>query len=291
MSSQTYLVNVAVILAVMAAVAVVEAAVPFFARPAAPSRRRRANLAMTLQTLLFAFVLTAAVTAAAAALPLASPGLMAVTGVPPVAQFVLGIVALDCAYGYLAHRTMHAWPRLWSFHRVHHSDPFVDVTTSFRTHPVEIAWRHLWLFAAVWLLGVPAAAVAAFRSLSAVNGILEHANIRVPPTLDTALSWLWVTPRMHKIHHSRDAAETDTNYGNLLTMHDRVFGTFVPTRRASSVTYGLDEVAAAEHLSFAALLALPWRSRSALDREAGRPVYSPTAEHRRVSAHGVEVRR
>ena len=125
-------------------------------------------------------------------------------------------------------------PALWRFHRVHHSDPFVDVTTSFRTHPVEIAWRHLWLFVTVWILGVPAAAVVVFRVLSAVNGIFEHANIRVRPAVDTALSWVWVTPQMHKVHHSRDQAETDTNYGNLLALPDRLFGTFVPTKRALS---------------------------------------------------------
>jgi sterol desaturase/sphingolipid hydroxylase (fatty acid hydroxylase superfamily) len=67
---------------------------------------------------------------------------MAVAGLPATAQFVLGIIALDFAYGYVAHRTMHASPALWKFHRVHHSDAFVDVTTSYRTHPVEIAWRH-----------------------------------------------------------------------------------------------------------------------------------------------------
>jgi sterol desaturase/sphingolipid hydroxylase (fatty acid hydroxylase superfamily) len=71
----------------------------------------------------------------------------------------------------------------------------------------------------------------AFRLLSALNGIFEHANIRVRPAVDTALSWVWVTPQMHKVHHSRDQAETDTNYGNLLALPDRLFGTFVPTKR------------------------------------------------------------
>ena len=266
MNASDYLTTVAFVLSVMAAVAVIEVAIPLFVRPATPSRRRRANLAMTLQALLFAFVLTAA----AAVLPFASPGLMASIALPATAQLVLGIVALDFAYGYLAHRTMHMAPVLWRFHRVHHSDPFVDVTTSFRTHPVEIAWRHLWLLATVWILGVPALAVVTFRMLSAVNGIFEHANIRVRPAVDTALSWVWVTPQMHKVHHSRDQAETDTNYGNLLALPDRLFGTFVPTTRALSVKYGLDDVDPAENPSFAALLAMPWRSRNGGDPAPGR---------------------
>jgi sterol desaturase/sphingolipid hydroxylase (fatty acid hydroxylase superfamily) len=214
---------------------------------------------MTALVLAFAFALTSAVTIAAATLPAVSPSLMGAAGVPGWAQLVMGVVALDFAYGYVAHRTMHASPTLWRYHRVHHSDAFVDTTTGLRTHPVEVAWRHAWLFATVWVLGVPAPAVAAFRLLSAVNGVFEHANIRVPRSLDAAIARVWVTPNMHKVHHSRDQRETDSNYGNLLTMHDRLLGTFLPSTRAVSVEYGLDDVAPGEIRSFGALLAMPWR--------------------------------
>ena len=259
MSAHEYFRSVAVVLSVMGAMAILEAVVPLFARPTALPGRRKANLAMTVQALLFAFVLTSGVTLAAVYVPLGSPALMDVVGLPAVLQFVVGIVAVDLAYGYVAHRTMHASPRLWRYHRVHHSDPFVDVTTSYRTHPVEIAWRHLWLFGAAWTLGVPASALVMFRVLSAVNGILEHANIRMRPALDAVLSGVWVTPNMHKIHHSRLQPETDSNYGNLLTLHDRLFGTFLPTERASSVRYGLNDVDPANIQSVGALLAMPWR--------------------------------
>jgi sterol desaturase/sphingolipid hydroxylase (fatty acid hydroxylase superfamily) len=268
MSAQEYLGSVAVILSVMAGVALLEAAIPLFARPTVLPGRQQANLAMTVQTLLFAFLLTSAVGLAAVYVPLGSPALMAAAGLPAAAQLVFGVVALDFAYGYVAHWAMHASPALWKYHRVHHSDPFVDVTTSYRTHPVENAWRHLWLFVTVWALGVPAAAVVSFRVLSAVNGILEHANIRMRPALDAALARLWVTPNMHKVHHSRDQVETDTNYGNLFTLPDRLFGTFSPTERASSVEYGLDGVDAAEIRSVGALLAMPWRSGIGRRREA-----------------------
>ena len=261
MNAQQYVGNVVLVLSVMGAAALLEAAIPLFARPSRSPGRQRANLAMTGQTLVVAFVLSSAAGVAAVNLPIAAPGLMAAVGVPFVAQVAIGVVALDFAFGYAAHRSMHAVPALWKFHRVHHSDPFVDVTTSFRTHPVETAWRHLWLFAMVWALGVPAAALIAFRVLSAVNAIFEHANIRVRPRLDAAVSLLWVTPNMHKVHHSRERAETDSNYGNLFTLHDRVFGTFVPSTRAFAVQYGLDDVEPTEIRSFAALLAMPWRSR------------------------------
>ena len=268
MSPQDFLSTASVVLAVMGVAAAIELAVPLYAGSSAHGPRRRTNLAMTMQTLLFAYVLTSVVALAAVAAPVASPGLMAAAGLPAPAQFFAGIVALDFAFGYVAHRSMHAWPALWKYHRVHHSDEFVDVTTSYRTHPVESVWRHVWLFATVWVLGVPATAVVAYRVLSGVNGILEHANIRVSPVLDAALARVWVTPNMHKVHHSRDQKETDSNYGNLFTLHDRLLGTFTPTERAFSVEYGLDGVEPAEIRSFGALLAMPWRPATRRRRES-----------------------
>ena len=268
MDALEYARSVVVVIAVMAVAAMVEAVLPLIPRPKTLPGRRRVNLMMTVQTLLFAFLLTSAVGVAAVYLPLASPGPMAALGLSPFVQLMLGVFAVDFAYGYVAHRSMHAWPALWKYHRVHHSDAFVDVTTSYRTHPVEIAWRHLWMLVAVWGLGVPASAVVIFRVLSAVNGILEHANIRVRPALDAALSLIWVTPNMHKVHHSRDQVETDSNYGNIFALHDRVLGTFVPTERAFSVRYGLDDVDPRETRTFAALMTMPWRKRLRHERVA-----------------------
>jgi sterol desaturase/sphingolipid hydroxylase (fatty acid hydroxylase superfamily) len=271
MNAQQYGTSVGLVLVAMAAVALLEAAIPLFARPKVLPGRQRVNLSMTAQALLFAFVVNSAVGVAAVYLRLVSPSLMAKLELPAVAQFVVGIVTADFAYGYAAHWALHASPALWRYHRVHHSDAFVDVTTSYRTHPVEIAWRHLWLFAMVWTLGIPVAAVAVFRLLSALNGILEHANIRVRPTFDAAVSHVWVTPNMHKVHHSREQAETNSNYGNLFALHDRLFGTFVPTVRAFAVRYGLDDIDPGEVRSFGALLALPWRWRT----DGAAPTHAP----------------
>ena len=105
----------------------------------------------------------------------------------------------------------------------------------------ESVWRFLFMMVPVWLLSLPAEALVVYRLLSALNGLLEHANIRIRSSFDTALSCVWVTPNMHKIHHSRDRMETNSNYGNLLSLHDRIFRTFIPTDRAPSVVYGLDD--------------------------------------------------
>jgi sterol desaturase/sphingolipid hydroxylase (fatty acid hydroxylase superfamily) len=190
--------------------------------------------------------------------PESGPHLFARAGLPVAAQAVAGIFVLDFAYGYLAHRLMHASPLLWRFHRVHHSDAFVDVTTSYRTHPVEGVWRYLFMLGPIWLLGIPAAAVAVYRALSIVNGILEHTNVRMPVRLDSRLTAAWVTPNMHKVHHSIDPRETDSNYGNIFSLHDRILGTFTTSERAVEVVYGLGDDEAARATAFG-LLAMPLR--------------------------------
>src|SRR2546421_6714109 len=87
-------------------------------------------------------------------------------------DIVVGVIALDLSVGYLSHRTMHMWPAMWRFHQIHHSDPFVDVTTTYRTHPTETAWRFLFAIVPVWVLGLPAQAVLVQRLLQATT--IEH---------------------------------------------------------------------------------------------------------------------
>jgi sterol desaturase/sphingolipid hydroxylase (fatty acid hydroxylase superfamily) len=148
----------------------------------------------------------------------------------------------------------------WRFHQIHHSDPFVDVTTTYRTHPVETVWRFLFAIVPIWLLGIPAQAVVIQRLLQASNGILEHANVRLWAPLDRWLSLVWVTPNVHKIHHSRAIEETNSNYANLVTIYDRLLGTFTPAERANHVVYGLDDVDPASTASFPALLTMPFHA-------------------------------
>ncbi len=170
-------------------------------------------------------------------------------------NFIAGVLVLDFS-AYAVHVLMHKVPWFWRFHRVHHSDLEVDVTTAFRQHPLEGLLRFVFTFAPAVLLGVSPLATAVYRLLSGINAMVEHANIRVPAAADRVLCWLVVTPHMHKVHHSRLPAETDSNYGNLSPLFDRLFGTFTPTRRAAGVRYGLDAFAGAD-LDVRALLSLP----------------------------------
>jgi len=258
MTAREFLTNVIIILTVMAVGALIETVVPMFAAKAWTGGRRRANLGLTALSFFSNWILASA--AAIAALALRPAGALALLGWPAWLDIVVGIVVLDFSVGYLSHRTMHAWPAMWRFHRVHHSDDFVDVTTTYRTHPVETVWRFLFAIVPVWLLGIPAQAVMIQRLLQATNGVIEHGNIRLWPRLDRVLSRVWVTPNVHKIHHSRDVSETNSNYANLLTIYDRLLGTYTPSSRADGVVYGLDD---ARHMSTAScpgLVAMPFRA-------------------------------
>jgi sterol desaturase/sphingolipid hydroxylase (fatty acid hydroxylase superfamily) len=259
MTAREFLTNAAILSTIMAVAALIEAAVPMFSGHSWTHGRRAANLGLTSVVFLLNWSLSSAAAVLALALSLRPPALASGLHLPMVVQVVAGVLILDFSAGYLAHRALHLFPILWRFHRVHHSDDFVDVTTTYRTHPVETVWRFLFVFVPVWLIGIPALAVVIQRLVSAANGILEHGNIRLWRPLDRVLSQVWVTPRIHKIHHSRERAETNSNYGNVLTLYDRLLGTFTPSERAESVVYGLDEVDPAQIGSFGALLFMPFQ--------------------------------
>jgi sterol desaturase/sphingolipid hydroxylase (fatty acid hydroxylase superfamily) len=256
-----FLSNVTALVALMAAITLFEAAVPLFHQRDELKGRRLANVGLTAFTFLINWgFLTMAVLLSA----VPGPDLLVRTGLPGPVQAIAGIVVLDFFYGYLAHSTMHAIPALWRVHAVHHSDPFVDVTTSYRTHPVEVVWRNVFMLGPVWLLGVSPGVLAVYRMLSAINALLEHANVRVWPVVDRIASLVWVTPHMHKIHHSRERAEANSNYGNILSVFDRGLRTFTPTSRARSVSYGLDDVDQAALGSLPKLLAARLKKRKAV---------------------------
>src|SRR6267142_1650784 len=262
MSARAFLMNVLVVSATMAVAALIEAVVPMFARTSWTPGRRAANLALTAVVFLLNWSLSSVTAILALALSLQPPALAKGLGLPMSVQIVAGIVILDFSVGYLAHRLLHLFPVLWRFHRVHHSDEFVDATTTYRTHPVETVWRFLFVIVPVWMLGIPAQAVVIQRLVSAGNGILEHSNIRLWAPLDRVASLVWVTPNVHKIHHSRQRAETNSNYGNVLTVYDRMLGTFTSADRAESVVYGLDEADPIQAASFPGLLSMPFRERA-----------------------------
>jgi sterol desaturase/sphingolipid hydroxylase (fatty acid hydroxylase superfamily) len=187
-------------------------------------------------------------------------GLLNAFEVPFWWAFALSVVALDFAI-YLQHVMFHAVPLLWRLHRVHHADADIDVTTGARFHPIEILLSMLIKFAAIAVLGAPAAAVLAFEVLLNATAMFNHANLRLRGPVDRWLRRILVTPEMHRIHHSMEAVEANSNFGFNLPWWDRLFGTYrerarLPQERMAIGVNGLTGSDAAVKL--AGMLALPF---------------------------------
>jgi len=258
-SQQSPLVTLLVILGVMVLVALVEVVLPLYAR----TRWNRAHLVPNLTLMSLTFVTNAlynsALVAALWRMKTAGVGPLRTFGLGPVGESVLVLLLLDFSF-YAAHVAMHKIPALWRVHRVHHSDPAVDVTTTIRQHPLEGIIRYA--FMAVFAIGLGASpgAFAIYRTASALNGLLEHANVRFPAWLARSLVWITTWPGVHQLHHSRLPSETDTNYGNLFSIWDRLFGTFTPPRPGELVSYGLAGYDDTKRQTTLALLLDPFRS-------------------------------
>jgi sterol desaturase/sphingolipid hydroxylase (fatty acid hydroxylase superfamily) len=254
--------GLALVLALMSILAVAETVMPFRRNGTWRRDHLRANLGLTAGTLALNIGLGAAAAIGSDVLVARGAGLLPARALPWPALLILGVVVLDLCT-YVAHRLMHHSSVLWRVHRVHHADPLVDVTTAYRQHPFETLLRFAFLAVPAWILGLPASVIAAYRLLSATNALLEHTNVRLWPPLDVMLSGVFVSPNMHKVHHSRRPAETDSNYGNILAVFDRLFRTFTPGARAAGVEYGLEGYDRPDTQALAALLRLPFEERPA----------------------------
>ena len=144
---------------------------------------------------------------------------------------ILSVVIMD-AIIYLQHVMVHAVPALWRLHRVHHADPDFDVTTGSRFHPLEIILSMLIKFAVIIVLGPPVVAVIVFEILLNATAMFNHSNVRLNLAVDKYLRLLVVTPDMHRVHHSVEADETNSNFGFNLPWWDRLFGTYRAQPRA-----------------------------------------------------------
>jgi sterol desaturase/sphingolipid hydroxylase (fatty acid hydroxylase superfamily) len=146
----------------------------------------------------------------------------------------LAVVAMDFVI-WLQHLMVHAVPALWRLHRVHHADLDYDLTTGARFHPIEIVLSMGIKFATITLLGAPVLAVVIFEVLLSACAMFNHGNIRLPAALDRVLRWFLVTPDMHRVHHSVEDDESNSNFGFNLTWWDRLFGTYREQPRAGQL--------------------------------------------------------
>ena len=158
-------------------------------------------------------------------------GLFNYYDVPYLPTLVLSVVFMDFVI-YLQHVMFHAIPLLWRLHRVHHADLDFDVTTGARFHPIEIILSMLIKFATIMVLGPPVAAVLIFEVLLNATAMFNHSNVRLPLGLDKVLRWIVVTPDMHRVHHSVEDDEANSNFGFNLPWWDRIFATYRDQPRA-----------------------------------------------------------
>ena len=158
----------------------------------------------------------------------------------PLSLYIIfGVLFLDLIGAYLPHYVQHKVKFLWKIHLVHHSDHKVDTTTANRHHPFESVVLYLFTLLGVAILGANMGLVFLYQSLSVVLSQFNHANINISPKIDKFLSFFIVTPNMHKVHHHYVMPYTDSNYGNIFSFWDRLFGTF-KSLNPSKIIYGVD---------------------------------------------------
>lgn len=166
-------------------------------------------------------------------------GLLYLFSAPLWIKTIVGIMLLDFISAWFIHWLEHKVKWMWLFHLIHHSDTNVDVTTGLRHHPGESIFRMAFTILAVLALGTPVWMVILYQSLSAIFTHFNHANISLPKKLDQILSYVFVTPDMHKIHHHKSQPLIDTNYGNIFALWDRMFGTFEYVADIKTLEYGI----------------------------------------------------
>jgi sterol desaturase/sphingolipid hydroxylase (fatty acid hydroxylase superfamily) len=237
------------------------------------SRLRRwfNNLAViSFNTLIIRLLFPAAAVGVAAFAAAQGWGILNHFEVPLWPAIAVAVIVMDLVI-YLQHVMVHALPLLWRVHRMHHADLDIDVTTGLRFHPIEIVLSMLIKFATVALLGAPVVAVVLFEVLLNVTSMFNHSNVRIPLGLDRLLRLFVVTPDMHRVHHSIEFDETNSNFGFNLPWWDRLFGTYRAQPRAGheGMTIGIELFRAQRDVvGFFNMLLIPFRSRGSDSAEA-----------------------
>lgn len=186
-------------------------------------------------------------------------GLLRFFNLPPLAAAIAAVLLID-GWMYLWHRANHEIPFLWRFHCVHHSDPEMDATTAIRFHAGEILISSALRLAVIPLLGISLRQLLVYESLLLPVILFHHSNVNLPERLDRRLRLALVSPAVHRIHHSREMIETNSNYSSVFSFWDRIAGTFRLRRNGQPVKFGLDEYDREKWQSMPGLLITPFTS-------------------------------
>jgi sterol desaturase/sphingolipid hydroxylase (fatty acid hydroxylase superfamily) len=189
-----------------------------------------------------------------------SIGLLNAFAAPKWLAIVVTLLFLDFVI-YCQHIISHRWIVLWRLHQVHHTDLAFDATTAVRFHPLEIVISMCYKTLCVYIIGANPWAVLVFEILLNGAATFNHSNINLPSTLNKIMRTVLVTPDMHRIHHSTDPIEYNSNYGFCLSCWDRVCNTYTPEPKQPQTTMdiGLKPYRDPQILNFIALLLLPFK--------------------------------
>ena len=185
-------------------------------------------------------------------------GLLRIIDLPRYVQVVLGFGLMDLSF-YYWHRINHRWRLFWRFHSVHHVDPDLDVTTSFRFHAVEILFSAGFRAVQVLLLGISPLTYIIYEAVFQLSTMFHHSNLQLPIGVERRLNWVLVTPRMHGIHHSIVRRETDSNYSVIFRWWDQLHRSLILNVAQAEITIGVAGYLKAKDNGFWALLTQPFR--------------------------------
>lgn len=251
--------------------------------PAVPPSRelgaaRFRHICLGLLNALPAIALAGLLGVADAAASGANFGLLRVLDPPLWVHVILAFLLLDFLQ-YGCHVLMHKAPLLWRLHAVHHHAEHFEATTAFRFHTLEVMIHGVITLVAVVLLGVHVFDVVIYNAVLLPVSMFHHSNIRLHPRAEAVLRWITVTPRMHRVHHSRWQPETDSNYAAVLSIWDRLFGTLYADRSPDAISVGLDGFDHTHTRTFKGLLSTPFSDARAELGKPARPLAQAPEPH------------
>jgi len=238
-----------------------ETIIPLFKMDYNKFRHAGINLTFTLITLIVNLIGALLIAAAVNFNLENNTGMLYLIGdLSPGIYVILGLIFLDLIGAWLIHWIEHRVKWMWKFHLIHHTDPSVDVTSGLRHHPGENIFRLMFTSLAVLVTGASLGLVMLYQTISAFFAALTHANIQMPSWIDKPLSWIFVTPHFHKIHHHYVQPHTDSNYGNIFSIWDHLFRTTSSVGVMDDLIYGIDtHMSPEEHSSIKNLLMIPFQ--------------------------------
>ncbi|MCB0441383.1 MAG: sterol desaturase family protein [Alteromonas sp.] len=229
----------------------------FYSLPYKKMRHAKVNFVLLSFVIIINVVFGLATAAVFVWLEKSGFGLLHLFESPIWIKLIVSLLALDLIAQYGVHFLLHKVRWMWRLHIVHHSDKYVDVTTGTRHHPFDFVLREIFALITVIIMGMPVSFYFFYRMLSVLFTYWTHANIKFPLWLDKSLSYIIVTPNLHKFHHHYQLPWTDTNYGNILSIWDRLFGTFVYDN-PEKIVYGLDISDHTDDSNIATQLGIPF---------------------------------